>query len=97
MSEFKGTRGPWNLSRTKRFVKSGYGAPFVCEIDATNGQWEANAHLIASAPDLLEALQEACEIIQDLNRELNNHGGMIDDETFPEGLAAIAKALGEGQ
>lgn len=72
------------------------------DIDACDGGVElqavrARARIRDAAPELLEALQEACEIIQDLNRELNNHGGMIDDETFPKGLAAIAKALGEGQ
>lgn len=94
MSEFKGTPGPWNLSRTKRFVKNGYGAPFVCEIDATNGQWEANAHLISAAPELLEALRELeIQALQSLDLLRTEWG----QEALAKARAARAKALGEGQ
>lgn len=99
MTEFKGT--PWFVEIFEPDyldgIRSGvtvYGnerRPVAYAFD------EAEGRVLAAAPELLEALQEACETIQGLNRELNNHGGMIDDETFPKGLAAIAKALGEGQ
>lgn len=61
---------------------------------ARTDPWEANARLISAAPDLLQALKEACEIIADLSKYANNHGAMIDDETFAAGLAAITKAEG---
>jgi hypothetical protein len=55
---------------------------------------EANARLIAAAPDLYEALTLACEQIADLRHFANSNGGMIDEEQFTEGLAALAKADG---
>lgn len=104
MSEFKGAwvARPEDNGAEWEIVMPmpGGGEPYyVAQVfDCVDGVPAENvARLIAAAPELLEALQEACETIQDLNRELNNHGGMIDDETFPKGLAAIAKALGEGQ
>lgn len=54
-----------------------------------------NAHLIAAAPDLLDALQGAVSEIEDLRGYANNHGGMIDDVRCDYGRAAIAKALGK--
>ena len=48
------------------------------------GEWEANAHLIAAAPELLEVL-EMC-----LNSQARN--GYIDSDTYEKARAAIAKA-----
>ena len=55
---------------------------------------EANARLIAAAPELLEALEKAVEEIEDLRKYANNHGGMLDDERCDYARAAIAKARG---
>jgi hypothetical protein len=55
----------------------------------------ANSNLIAAAPDLYAALKEACEEIEGLRFALNNRGGgMIEEEKFELGLAALAKARG---
>lgn len=51
-----------------------------------------HAALMASAPDLYAALVDACEEIAALRHYANNNGGMIDEEKFVEGLAALAKA-----
>lgn len=95
MSEFKGTPGPWSVSdcpmkgaRTDR-VDDGR----IKLIDFNDGTYEgtlaivqteeseANAHLIAAAPDLLEALQEVVAISD------RKH------EAWDKAHAAIAKAL----
>ncbi|MDM2960398.1 hypothetical protein [Citrobacter sp. CK202] len=47
----------------------------------------ANAHLIAAAPDLLEALHNMVEAYQ--------HEASIDNPALLEARAAIAKALGK--
>lgn len=53
---------------------------------------EANARLIAAAPDLLEALKA-------LTNSLDEHDLLHDDQrlAFGDSLAAIAKATGEKQ
>lgn len=51
-----------------------------------HGEGQANAHLIAAAPDLLEALAEVVEWL-----ELGDHAGPMHSKA----RAAIAKARGE--
>ena len=46
------TPGPWKHDETWGLIK--YGKTEICALHSGN---EANAHLIASAPDLLEALR----------------------------------------
>jgi hypothetical protein len=53
---------------------------------------EADARLIAAAPELLAALKEAVEEVEDLRNYANNHGGMFDDKLCDYGRAAIARA-----
>jgi hypothetical protein len=50
------TQGPWEYKRTSGFDYGSveYWLPGIC----TNVKTEANARLIAAAPDLLEALNE---------------------------------------
>lgn len=89
------TKGPWIIRR------SGSGKPY--QVETVDGvgitQWrgisrpaskegEANAHLIAAAPDLLEAL-EACVGLVTIS--YHESAGEIADKVY----AAIAKARGE--
>ena len=53
---------------------------------------EANAHLIASAPELYEALQSMCWGFKELN---NNIDCGEEYEAYQIALAALAKARGE--
>lgn len=53
---------------------------------------QATPALIAQRAALVEALKLACEEIKDLRNNANNHGGMIDEENFVEGLAALKLA-----
>ena len=67
-----------------------YGGHLVCE----SAKLPANAHLIAAAPDLYEALEEATKWIK-WHREhpntINNNSYLFDNKAN----AALAKARGE--
>ena len=98
MNEFKGYSGPWGMrikdgmaifdfnhnGETKhwRFAEC---VVSMAADDEPQDYLMANAHLIAAAPELLEALQIICffEDISSAQREIAE--------------AAIAKALGESQ
>lgn len=85
MSDTKFTKGPWWLSG-KGTIRAGESA-WVAHCSWHNK--EANAHLIAAAPDLYEALYEI----------FYYQGGadsVVDDEYVMErAKAALAKARGE--
>ena len=71
----------------------------VCTLgwNSTTPEWEANARLIAAAPDLLEALQSAQESIATF---IGVHGYPSDSgarDVLREVEAAIARATGEKQ
>lgn len=62
MNETKHTPGPWKIytSPSAQWVGKDITGEIVCEkpdqqYDRAN--WQANAHLIAAAPDMLEALK----------------------------------------
>lgn len=90
----KHTRGPWHTN--KPIESNGY--VWVDPIDGvcgeiatawpttTDGEAEANARLIAAAPELLEALIE-------LN-SVSARGFLYDDPARIKARAAIAKATG---
>ena len=97
------TSGPW---REHSHRQIGPDAGIVCEVWSAIGetdadriaQADANARLIAAAPDLLEALQEMvagdAEAIEDAKRL----GVPFPDEmlaAYHKARAAIAKATGE--
>lgn len=100
---FKGTPGPWILctsdDETKTYIqesKENNRHPHFASIRTDswwgNGEGEANANLIAAAPELLEALQK---IVKDLEMRAKN--GVVDCShgVYYEAHTAIAKALGE--
>lgn len=89
----KRTPGPW------RYLQSGIAGEFVVKSDthpdlaigiASGIDTEANARLIASAPELLEALEKLLISYQNLKEFANPKS---DSEKQAE--AAIAKARGE--
>ena len=70
-----------------------YGQPAYATIKPeTLERMEADARLIAAAPDLLEALEDLILLAQAVMHE--NGGYMVDDE-LSDARAAIAKAKGE--
>ena len=99
-SEFKGTPGPWAVVGT---CCDGVGADFdsgghksVCQRPARTGgkltdEYNANMHLIASSPRLLELLMKCVDALEEVSSQ-QWCGPIID-----EARAEIAKALGESQ
>jgi len=91
MSKFKGTPGPWLLSKYED------GGVQVADIFDSNGECKTaclnidDARLIAAAPELLEALCKTRRTIQALIDD--GHMGYVDLRSSID--AAIAKALGE--
>lgn len=86
MKEFKGTKGPWE--NVGGWVdSSGKDSKIICAIGSVSMQpeeiQEANAHLIAAAPELLEALQYARRFMNKQDHDVD----YIDE--------VITKALGE--
>ena len=98
-NEGKHTPGPWNLQ---------LGTAGDWRVDRSTSEWNicgrlstvehmeresfANAHLIAAAPDLLEALEDARAQLEAYEEELS--GEHFNDTRIN---AAIAKAKGEDQ
>lgn len=63
MTDTKFTPGPWRRGQTgnlRIYGPDGMGehSGVVAEVKSKNGHQTANAHLIAAAPDLYEALEE---------------------------------------
>tara|TARA_R100000306_G_scaffold26658_1_gene30401 strand:+ start:24 stop:338 length:315 start_codon:yes stop_codon:yes gene_type:complete len=103
MSDIKFTPGPWSVHNTGD-IFTDLGARNAEGIDApSNDGWHiadcdmgglcleevrANAHLIAAAPDMYEALQQAITSMQDSGYQ-NSH------VVIRAGKAALAKAEGK--
>ena len=90
MQSTKFTPGPWYYSGNPPIgqfeVSADSGTlPTICKLSRFNQQ--ANARLIASAPELLDALIEAENTLIDMD---SNHGGA--GIALPMVQAAIAKA-----
>ncbi|ONN71693.1 hypothetical protein [Pseudomonas oryzihabitans] len=100
MPEFKGTPGPWEIERYSDGLIQIVGdlkvlsddeenvTTVVEEVSAAN---EANAQLIAAAPELLQALQECFGMAALFNRDTD----AVWRSTRDKCQAAIAKALGQ--
>lgn len=95
MSGGKHTPGPWEISRFEHgqaAIRSDEG--YICTAYmASNGKAKANAHLIAAAPELYEALKSLLWRY----RELVNNVGPGDDEykTIQTAQTALRRARGE--
>jgi len=60
MSEFKGTKGKWEISKGNNVFADGK-IIFSPQSDFSNMEIEANAKLIATAPEMLEMLKDIIE------------------------------------
>jgi len=108
MNETKFTPGPWKAIRDPLHYgslstvyagsteeKAGIGAQMLVQVGGWSNptEQEANAHLIAAAPELYEALEE---IIQDVQQtSTGDITGTGCWEALDKARAALAKARGE--
>lgn len=86
----KHTPGPWVVDpkRSLRVIAVGDETVASCGAsDLIRGSWEANAALIAAAPELLEALEDYVKVHEFL--------GHADRPHYQAAIKAIAKAKGE--
>lgn len=90
----KHTPGPWRIGTPppngQQTIGTDQGLMVAVATTGAGVQTKANAHLIAAAPDLLEALQA----LMDDNSALD---GMYWADCCDKARAAIAKATGEPQ
>lgn len=96
------TPGPWRVgpypghveSMDGRLVAGCMGRQSAKDSDDTNAVNEANARLIAAAPELLEALEDVMERFGTQLR-LQGYGREFKEEMLDKARAAIAQAKGE--
>lgn len=98
MKEFKGTTGPWYVTTGDSNIPdvtniSGAEIAYMSEWPA--GEHASNANLIAAAPELLEALRQLRDYVEDMHSA--QYGHHWKDESHPMFLASVAinKALGK--
>lgn len=96
MSEFKGSKSPWLISgeseKWNRIIDAN--GDLITTCFAMQNEDDANANLIAAAPELLEALQEMVAIVKkhtypQPDKPSSTYGRMEAAE------AVIARALGQ--
>lgn len=99
MSEFKGTRGPWQYKEATgdKYIFTPMGAlmssnyPYSQSINASEHDWR----LIAAAPDLLEALMPITKLEMWTESAEDDELVIMSVGTVRKMRAAVAKALGD--
>ncbi|HEM8344475.1 hypothetical protein O7C57_04475 [Providencia sp. 21OH12SH02B-Prov] len=101
--EFKGTPGPWVIdewsmtgidSESKHVALVNYshrGLPS----DVYGDEHEANANLIAAAPELLESLRELVSAMERYEIDVDESAPVEHKKMMKKAKAAIVKALGQ--
>lgn len=105
MSEVKHTPSPWlrdgntiyalmhaGWRKGEELFKNRFHAYVQSDRDCPDGERDANARLIAAAPELLEALQGMIDLAKQMD-DVSDEGGNLD-KRFDAAIAAIAKATG---
>ena len=97
MKGLKHTPGPWIVDTDYIIQDGGTSDENTIAIVGDQEEWKANAHLIAAAPDLLEALKDCCAIARPKNPSSccpayrpGEHGGCAENE---DGECHIWKAI----
>ena len=109
-TKLKHTPAPWQLTtidgvprRRHLMVGAGYGGGLAVALmrtdhaGATSETLEANARLIAAAPELLDALMQATILLKHAHDDANALESQYALETADAMTAALAKAIGETQ
>lgn len=100
MSEVKHTPGPWQINGS-HIYSADPEREIIAQAQAPN--LIANAHLIAAAPEMLEALKQVADLLRDHVVEQTARAGRVwsGERSNPMALnaayAVIAKASGGGQ
>lgn len=94
------TPGPWTTKENAYFNQMIGIEPSIGCVYGVGEEVQANARLIASAPDLLEALEALMGIVSDSHGVSGYHrnGDIAEWDGFDEiniAIAALAKAKGE--
>jgi len=91
------TEGPWFVDRQSpysAFCVKPYFGRIVCDVCGTDDEAEANARLVAAAPELLAACEGMCGLVYDDKHEREQ----IDSDQYKKAesacFSAIAKASG---
>lgn len=94
----KHTPGPWHSTHAIVYNAQGWAVANATVFHGKHGADEstANAHLIASAPELLEALKDAEFLLRQLSINWKEAARMVDSckRSASDARAAIAKAEG---
>lgn len=93
MKEFEGTKGNWSYSQETGTIRGEGG--LLAEL-LINGSEDDNGALMAAAPELLEALRQLRDYVED-TYPTKEYGYAWAAESHPMSLAraAITKALGK--
>lgn len=100
----KHTKGPWIVDGEIVRTAGSDSYRTICDLGPKQGQLpatlEANARLIAAAPEMLEALEDVAGALQSTDiQRLKNGGDIIvyhfEQETIDTVLSLIAKARGD--
>jgi hypothetical protein len=93
------TPGPWDfwsgynaVDKMEAEITADDGDIVIARYNHLIGEGEANARLIAAAPELLEALEQVCLI---WDHHCDAHGDGTPSEAHARVRAAIAKAKGQ--
>jgi len=91
------TQGPWTVENNSIYGNAGMIRPFIASVEDDHGDEEtnANARLIASAPELLDVCRCALADLEGVLPEYDPEREHPAWETLQELRVAIAKATGE--
>ncbi|MDR6431027.1 hypothetical protein [Brucella pseudogrignonensis] len=103
MADTKFTPGPWSFEVIRHIWKLGMNAAIAegyvptdqAVNDTINGVSDANAHLIAAAPELYEAVEELTAAMKKYGMDVDGDAPAAHREMMHKAESALAKARGE--